>query len=129
MAAIVAALLVLAGVELPVLRSSFVLPLVLFLPGYAVTAAVFPRRSELSAARLSLAIGLSIAIDTLAAFALSLTPLQINPAPLSLLLVAITGLAILFRWRRGPGQASNLSTSRVGPSHFQRSCSREVHLP
>lgn len=76
-------------------RLLFGLPLVLFLPGYAVVSALFPRHHELDgAARLALAFGLSIAIAPLVAYLVSFTPLQIRPLPVALGLLSVTWFAL-----------------------------------
>ena len=57
-----------------VVRAAFALPLVLILPGYAITAALFPPRSLDTAERCLFSIGLSLAVAALLGLALHWTP-------------------------------------------------------
>ena len=78
------------------LRIPFSLLILLFLPGYALIAAMFPRMGEISGIeRFTLAIGLSIAITVFDGFAISVTPYLFRPTPLVLTLSAITTLLVL----------------------------------
>jgi uncharacterized membrane protein/VanZ family protein len=84
------------------LRVVFALPLLLFLPGYVLIAAMFPRKVELSSIeRFTLSIGLSIAIFVFDGFAISVTPWRFRPAPivysLSLITVTLTAITLLVR--------------------------------
>lgn len=89
------------------------LPAVLFAPGYAVVAALFPRgafglrgadaRRELTALeRLVLAVGLSVCVVPLLGLALNLSPLLITPAGyLSIIGLTTVALTLLAAVRRG----------------------------
>ena len=78
------------------LRIPFSLIILLFLPGYALIAAMFPKMSELSGIeRFTLSIGLSIAITVFDGFAISVTPYLFRPTPLILTLSAITLFLLL----------------------------------
>jgi uncharacterized membrane protein len=79
------------------------LPLVLFLPGYALIAALFPRRDDLDGIeRVALSFGLSIAITPLLGLALNYTPFGIRLTPvLTVLSVFTIALALAAWWRRG----------------------------
>jgi len=67
------------------------LPLVLFLPGYALIAAVFPRKDDLDAIeRIALSFGLSIAITPLLGLALNYTPFGIRLSPILIVLSVFT---------------------------------------
>lgn len=84
------------------LRIVFALPLLLFLPGYVLIAAMFPRKVELSAIeRFTLSIGLSIAIFVFDGFAISVMPWRFRPAPiiysLSLITITLTVVTLLVR--------------------------------
>ena len=58
-----------------VLRIILGLPFILFLPGYTLTAALFPRRTDLgSIERVALSFGLSIAVVPLIGLILNYTP-------------------------------------------------------
>ena len=78
------------------LRIPFSLIILLFLPGYALIAAMFPKMGEISGIeRFTLAIGLSIAITVFDGFAISVTPYLFRPMPLILTLSAITLFLLL----------------------------------
>ncbi|MDY6964346.1 MAG: DUF1616 domain-containing protein [Halobacteriota archaeon] len=86
------------------LRIIFSLPILLFLPGYALISAMFPRRSDLSGIeRFTLGIGMSIAIFVFDGFAISVTQWRFRPMPLVLSLSMITLILVLItiivRWR------------------------------
>ena len=73
------------------LRIPFSLVILLFLPGYALIAAMFPKMGEISGIeRFTLSTGLSIVITVFDGFAISLTPYLFRPVPLILTLSAIT---------------------------------------
>lgn len=80
------------------------LPLVLFLPGYALIAALFPRKDDLdSIERIALSFGLSIAVVPLLGLALNYTPFGIRLSPvLTVLSVFTISLAVVAYVRRGP---------------------------
>jgi uncharacterized membrane protein len=91
---LLAAMLVRDGVPL-----AFRLPLgalaVLVLPGYALTAAAFPHRLELTLVeRVGLAIGLSLAINALVALGLDRSPWGLNVASVVTTLTLVTLVAI-----------------------------------
>lgn len=78
------------------------LPLVLFLPGYALIALLFPRKDDLDGIeRVALSFGLSIAVVPLTGLALNYTPFGIRLSPvlfsLSVLTVALAIGAVLRR--------------------------------
>jgi uncharacterized membrane protein len=78
------------------------LPLVLFLPGYALIALLFPRKGDLDGIeRVALSFGLSIAVVPLTGLALNYTPFGIRLSPvlfsLSVLTVALAIGAVLRR--------------------------------
>jgi uncharacterized membrane protein len=67
------------------------LPLVLFLPGYSLIAALFPRKADLDGIeRIALSFGLSIAIVPLLGLALNYTPFGIRLSPILALLSLFT---------------------------------------
>jgi uncharacterized membrane protein len=89
--------------ETPI-RIALGLPLVLFLPGYSLIAALFPRKGDLaSIERVALSFGLSIAVVPLIGLALNYTPFGIRLSPvlfaLSLFTVALALCAFLRRRR------------------------------
>jgi uncharacterized membrane protein len=84
------------------LRVVFGLPFVLFLPGYALIAALFPRKSDLDGIeRVALSFGLSIAVVPLIGLILNYTPFGIRLVPiavaLSVFTFALTFVAIFRR--------------------------------
>jgi Predicted membrane protein len=92
---------------LPVLNGSifrviFALPSILFLPGYALIAALFPGREDLDAIeRIALSFGLSIAVVPLIGLALNYTPWGIRLEPVVNSLVLLTSsLVVLSGVRR-----------------------------
>jgi len=78
------------------------LPLVLFLPGYALIALLFPRKADLdSIERLALSFGLSIAVVPLIGLGLNYTPFGIRLSPVLFCLSIVTiALALGACWRR-----------------------------
>ena len=67
------------------------LPLVLFLPGYALIATLFPRKDDLDGIeRIALSFGLSIAISPLLGLALNYTPFGIRLTPILIVLSVFT---------------------------------------
>lgn len=82
-------------VLIPVLSGSFIrtalgLPLILFLPGYALIAMLFPEKSGLEGMeRIALSVAMSVSVVSLIGFALSYTPWGIKEMPL------ITSVSIL----------------------------------
>ena len=78
------------------LRILFSFILLLFLPGYALIAAMFPKMSELSGIeRFTLSVGLSMVITVFDGFAISVTPYLFRPTPLTLTLSTITVFLLL----------------------------------
>lgn len=64
-------------------RTALGIPMLLFLPGYALVAALFPRKDDLDALeRFALSIGLSIAVVPFIGLALNYTPWGIRLIPL-----------------------------------------------
>lgn len=90
------------GLSETVFRNILGLPLVLFLPGYALIAALFPAKSDLDGIeRTALSFGLSIAVVPLIGLGLNYTPWGIRLLPilisLSIFTLAMCGLAYLRR--------------------------------
>ena len=88
--------------EISPVRIILGLPLVLFLPGYALIAALFPREDDLDGIeRVALSFGLSIAITPLLGLALNYTPFGIRLSPVFTVLSVFTiSLAICAYVRR-----------------------------
>ncbi|PWI46392.1 hypothetical protein CEE45_17095 [Candidatus Heimdallarchaeota archaeon B3_Heim] len=69
-------------------------PLVLFLPGYSLICALFPKKNEMDAIeRIALSIGLSIAVVVITGLVLSYTPWGIRLGPI---LLAISSFTLVF---------------------------------
>ena len=83
-----------------IVRLICALPLVLFLPGYAITAALFPPRSLGVPERLLFSLGLSVIVTALAGLALNLTPWGLQTSTWAIALAGIVLLAGIIAWRR-----------------------------
>ncbi|HEY0196328.1 MAG TPA: DUF1616 domain-containing protein, partial [Methanobacterium sp.] len=86
-----------------VVRTVLGLLLVLFLPGYALIASLFPKKDDLDTIeRLALSFGLSIAITPLIGLALNYTPFGIRLDPILISLTSVTVLlcAVAYLRRR-----------------------------
>jgi uncharacterized membrane protein len=99
--ALAAMALTLLGASGP-LRLFLGLPLVLVLPGYALTAALFPRRAFDASERLLFSLGISIAVTILGGFLLNLSPWGLQADSWSVLLAYLTfgGCLAAFARRR-----------------------------
>jgi uncharacterized membrane protein len=101
--ALVAVLAVL--VDQPLLRFVLGAPLALWLPGYALTSAIFNRGEEIGGTmRLLLTLSLSIAVTVLVGFVLNLTPWGLRPIPWALWLGMATIFAAVVAVHRRRGQ-------------------------
>ena len=84
-------LLTLTPLESPALRIPLGLAMVLIVPGYALIAALFPRRTDLdSIERIALSFGLSIAVVPLIGLGLNYTPWGIRLTPVVISLAIFT---------------------------------------
>jgi len=102
------------GISETMLRNTFGLPFVLFLPGYALIAALFPAKSDLDGIeRVALSFGLSIAIVPLIGLGLNYTPWGITTLPilisLSAFIFIMCGLAYLRRAKLPETEAFDFS--------------------
>jgi uncharacterized membrane protein len=95
------------SIYLPYLNESFLrilfgIPLVLFIPGYALIAALFPGSRDIDLIeRTALSFGLSIAIVPLTGLALNYTPWGIRLDPIVICLSILTiGLCVVAQYRR-----------------------------
>ena len=75
--------------------------LVLVLPGYGLTIALFPTRTQSLAETAVYILGLSIGCDVLAGFVLNLTPWGLTKVPWALTLGLVAGVSMLVAVRRG----------------------------
>lgn len=93
-------------IAIPVLNESYIrtilgLILILFIPGYSLIAALFPKKDDLEGIeRVALSFGLSIAITPLIGLALNYTPFGIKLTPILISLSAFTLLMVLFAYVR-----------------------------
>jgi len=101
---VLSGLLVLTIVLIPdfPLRIVIGLPFLLFFPGYALIAFLFPEKKSLDTIeRVALSFGLSIAITPLIGFGLNYTPLGIRLEPILASVTAfIVAFSLLAYWRR-----------------------------
>ncbi|MCL6479106.1 MAG: DUF1616 domain-containing protein [Peptococcaceae bacterium] len=94
-------ILVISAVDIHVLRIALGLPFILFFPGYALIAALFPGREDLdSIERVALSFGLSIAVVPLIGLMLNCTPLGIRLYPILVSLNLFILAMSLLGWRR-----------------------------
>ena len=103
-------------------RIALGLPFLLFGPGYAVLAAIYPRRTDLAATeRLALSLAFSLAVLSVVALGLSYGPSGLRWEPLvasvSLLVLAASALAVLHRHLVPPGERLDISV-RLRPRAF-----------
>jgi uncharacterized membrane protein len=84
----------------PVVRMVAALPLVLFLPGYAITVACLPRRSLDRVARLLVSLGLSVAITILLSLILYWLRISLQTMTWAIALATVTLIACGIAWRR-----------------------------
>lgn len=99
--AVLSAALILITTTIPILRLVCALPLVLVLPGYAITAACFPTRSLGLAERLLFSLGLSLVVTALAGLALNGSPWGLQAGSWTCVLLGIVvGASAIAWWRR-----------------------------
>ncbi len=107
---VVAVLSAMLAVVLPagsIVRLIFALPLVFFLPGYAITAALLPLRSFGNAERLLFSLGVSVAATALGGLILNLTAWGLQTSTWAVALAMIVLLASAIAWlRRKPEGAT-----------------------
>jgi uncharacterized membrane protein len=82
------------------LRYVFGSILVLFLPGYSLIEALYPKRELDDLTRLALSIGLSLALVPLAGLVLNYTPFGIRLLPVALSLAGLTVVFLIVAIRR-----------------------------
>jgi uncharacterized membrane protein len=118
-------------VSLPPLNTSHVrtilgVLMVLFLPGYALIAAIFPRKNDLDGVeRLALSFGLSIAVVPLIGLGLNFTPFGIRLVPIMVSLSVFT-LAMLLIANLRRSQVSEEERFEVPFSYMSSSLKSEI---
>lgn len=116
------ALVILAILGEGPVRIALGLIFVLFLPGYTLTAALFPKRESLGAIeRTALSFGLSIAVVPLIGLIMNYTPwgISINPILISILVFIVVAAGIAwFRRRRLPPEQRFEPRFRLGWLRF-----------
>ncbi|MEA2035189.1 MAG: DUF1616 domain-containing protein, partial [Euryarchaeota archaeon] len=96
-----------ACIYVPILNDSFLrvvfaLPVVLFIPGYALIAALFPGNRDIDGIeRVALSFGLSIAVVPLIGLALNYTPwgIRLDPIVISLIIFTVA-MVLVAQYRR-----------------------------
>ena len=109
--------LLIGGLEF--LRGSAGLLFVLFLPGWAISAAVFPGREFGFPERLALATGFSIAAAILSGLVLHLTPWGLQTGIWVILLAGITVIAGAAAWRKRRSSPIPTGSRTVGLKPIQ----------
>src|SRR5262249_13317704 len=114
--AAVAMTLALLAPDVGLARALVALPLVLFVPGYAITAAAFPSGRLGAAERLLFSVGASLAVAALCGLMLHWTALGLRPAAWAVALGNVTLVSSLIalarRWRQPAGDPA---PPRVAP--------------
>lgn len=107
-------ILAIASIYVPVINETFVrvvltVPVILFIPGYVLIAALFPEKQSIDGIeRFALSVGLSIAVVPLIGLLLNYTPfgIRLNPIVISLVLFTAIMMAVtVFRRARLPKDA------------------------
>lgn len=101
LAAVLAGIAALGALDgLPIIRALLTVPLVLFVPGYALVSALFPALVVPAVERLLMAVGGSIALAIVAGLVLGVTPIGLNAAAWAMVLVTLTLVLIGVAWAR-----------------------------
>ncbi|RXA19730.1 DUF1616 domain-containing protein [Methanosarcina sp. MSH10X1] len=109
------------GISETMVRNALGLPFVLFLPGYALIAALFPAKSDLDGIeRVALSFGLSLAVVPLIGLGLNYTPWGIRPLPilvsLSTFIIIMCGIAYFRRIKLPVAETFSISFSSAALS-------------
>jgi len=126
-------IIIISFLPVDVLRIILGLPLVLFFPGYTLTAALFPKKIDLGGIeRTALSFGLSIAVVPLMGLILNYTPWGISLYPvlfsITLFIVATSVIALFRRQRVPPEERFGISFNlgfpqRAGTSGLDKALS------
>jgi uncharacterized membrane protein len=101
--------------EFPLLRPALGLALVLVLPGYAITAAIFPDRAPEVPQRLLFTVAISLAVTILGGYLLNLTPRGLQTGTWAVLLSSVTVAGGAVALVRRLGYATRTSTGSTAP--------------
>jgi len=109
-------IIVIAFFPFNTLRIILGVPLVLFIPGYTLLSALFPRRGSLNGIeRTAFSFGLSIAITILIGVILNYTPWGISLYPIltsiTLFIIVTSSLAWYRRWRLSPAERPSVTVN------------------
>ncbi len=97
------------------IRVLLAVALALWMPGYALLAALFPRMAPLTPERLVLSLGTSLAVTILGGLALNLTPWGLQPTAWALFLGGVSvAAAAAALWRRGLSRPAPLAWPMAG---------------
>ena len=94
-------ILAVASIYIPVVNETFIrviltVPVILFIPGYVLIAALFPEKKSIDGIeRFALSVGLSIAVVPLIGLLLNYTPFGIRLNPIVISLVIFTVLMMV----------------------------------
>ena len=104
-----------------IVRLLCALPLVFFLPGYSITAALLAPRSLGGAERLLFSLGVSVAVTALSGLALNLTPWGLHTSTWAITLAVIVLVAGAITWlRQGPdARLTPMPVERRFKLHFR----------
>jgi len=114
------------------LRTILGIPMVLFLPGYALIAMLFPKKSDLDGIeRIALSFGLSIAVVPLIGLGLNFTPFGIRLVPvllcISFFTLVMCAMAYLRRSKISESERFDVTFSNIFPS-IKESLSSKTRL-
>jgi hypothetical protein len=112
----IAVAIVLLDFATPPIRIAATLPLVLLLPGYALTLALFARQVPETPSQLLLSVGLSLAITILEGLALNLTPWGLQAVSWALALGGTTLAAGIVALLRGRHSSPPVAAPATGPT-------------
>ncbi len=113
-------LFALLDVQSPLLRALTGLPLALFLPGYALEAAIFTRRDLRTEERAAISLGTSLAVAALTGLALTWMPWGLQAKSWAIALAGVTILSSLAALlRRLLFEEENPPNGRIGLSSLQ----------
>jgi hypothetical protein len=115
--AVLSAVLIMVVPAGSIIRLICALPLVFFLPGYAITAALLPSRSLGKAERLLFSLGVSIAVTALSGLVLNWTAWGVQTSTWAITLTTIVLLASAIAWLRRRQDA--VDTARLIERHFK----------